>query len=292
MWQVKEFHIESVQTWFNHHVKSGFLKHEKPIVLPNTPFEVEITPLVFADLKTIYTQEEERGGIIFCETNNHNGKFLLKSKYVVQIPNTFQPSPEKPDRTRKNTYRPDQILYENSLSKNFLLSTHSDILFPIHFHTHPIEKRKEVVHYFRTYEELNTSDGDRDVATRRFAEFNNVKLRYMNAIFTGSEDEHHILLYAPGVTPLKFFMIKFMRVIKKFDDLGELLSEFTKNPNGKELIQRGTKAVGGILTALCLNDIDFISQMFEDNEYFTTLNEKESTFIVIPKYLEKITDNA
>jgi len=64
MWKVN-FKIEEVKKWIATHRESMVLSYERPILLPITPFEIEISPSAYDKIENIYINNGEKGGIIF-----------------------------------------------------------------------------------------------------------------------------------------------------------------------------------------------------------------------------------
>lgn len=286
MWAIQNYNSKAVAEWMNDHLEKKVFKYPKPIVLPNTPFVIEITSEIYKELKEIYVNYEEHGGIIFCQIICLDGKTTLKAVKVVEIPNVYLPCADRPGRTRANSYLPDAQKYISAMENVFSLNEAKSLLFPIHFHTHPTKDEKEELEYYNAFKALNTSGADKNAALNRYVKFQNVKLRYMNAIITGHDDTHNILIYAPEVTPLDFLKVKMNRVMKSFSEGGEAASELTKNEGGKVAIKVIAQIVGLTSMIAFYGQLDYYTQLFGDNEYFTTLIEEESTIIRIPIYTE------
>lgn len=281
MWKIN-FNTEEVKKWVGDYRESKILKYENPIILPLTPFEIEITPYAYNKLKNIYAYDAEKGGIIFCEIIKLENTYRLKTLEVFEVENVYETTPDNPGRSKANTYRPDYEKYISFLSNNF--SSEKGIYFPIHFHTHPTADDKEFMGYSNSYLQLNTSSADRNAAINRFVEFGKVKLRYLNAIITGHDDDYKIIFYAPGVTPLNFFTTKLNRIKSKLSNFGEEASTLTDNEDIKPLIKRGIELVGTLFVGFNMATIDHIPLMFEEKEYFGYLEKDSSTIISIPQY--------
>lgn len=282
MWKV-EFNKDTVAAWLENHRENGLMKYEKPIVCPVAPFEIEVTEDAYKKLESIYVSNEERGGIIFCKIINNKDNTILRTIEVKEVPNVYKPYPEDPGGSKANRYRPDSRVYLSHLESNFK-SEKEEILFPIHFHTHPTVDNDKLMEYYNQYFKLNTSDGDQNVSKIRYVEFNGVKMRYLNAIITGNESDHNIVFYAPDVTPLDFFSTKLNRIKGKISNFGEQLSTLSEDKDKQEIIKRAVEAVGMLAVGLNMNTIDYIPMLFEEKEYFGSLNKKGSTVIKIPKY--------
>lgn len=281
MWKVN-FNTEEVKKWIATHRESMVLTYEKPILLPITPFEIEITPDAYTKIENIYINNGEKGGIIFCEIIKKQDEFRLKTIDVCEVENVFESTPENPGRSKANTYRPNSEQYISLMSENFSNST--SCYFPIHFHTHPTADDKEFVAYSNSYTQLNTSDADKNAALNRFVEFGQVKLRYLNAIITGHDDDFKIIFYAPGVTPLDFFTTKLNRITGKLSNFGEQASTLTDDENLKPIVKAGIELVGTLFLGFNMATINHIPLMFEEKEYFGNLDKNSSTIIKIPKY--------
>lgn len=208
--------------------------------------------------------------------------YRLKTIDVCEVDNVFESTPDNPGRSKANTYQPDEKQYLSLLAENF--SNEKNFYFPIHFHTHPTANAKEFVAYSNSYTQLNTSDGDKNAAIHRFAEFGQVKLRYLSAIITGHDDELKIIFYAPGVTPLDFFSTKLDRIKNKLSNFGEKASTLTDDDKLKPLVKAGVELVGTLFVGFNMGTIDYIPLMFEEKEYFGNLDKNSSTIIKIPKY--------
>lgn len=287
MWEIKNYNSESTFKWLNDHKQNNFHRYEKPIVLPNTPFEIEVTIDVYNDLKEIYVSNEEKGGIIFCKLIQIENQSRLQTVRIEEVENVFEPSDEYPGRDKTNAYRPDAEYYLNLLSENFSHQNSEAILFPIHFHTHPTKDQEKALEYYNNYWNLNTSEADQDRARERFAQFNNVKLRYMSAIITGHEDEHNILFYAEDVTPLDFMMVKFKRLQDGVSKFGSELASLSDDKDKQVLIKSAVELLGVGFLAFNRNMVDYVANMLEDKEYFGSLNADEPTIIKIPQYNKK-----
>ena len=284
MWKVKKFNTNSITTWADSHIQTKFLKYEKPILLPNTPFDIEITSNVYRDIKKIYVNNLEKGGIIFCKIIQLQDKFRLQTSEIVEVKNVFEPSEKHPGRDKSNTYRPDANFYLSLLENNFSQQDHNNILFPIHFHTHPTQDKEKTLEYYKSHWQLNTSGADQDRARERYAEFNSVKFRYLSAIITGHDDDHNILFYAQEVTPLDFMTTKFKRLQSGVSKIGSELSSLSEDKNKQRVIKDVVDLLGSALIAFNSNMIDYAANMFEDKEYFGSLNPNSSTIINIPFY--------
>lgn len=281
MWKVN-FKIEEVKKWIATHRESMVLSYKRPILLPITPFEIEISPSAYDKIENIYINNGEKGGIIFCEVIKTQDSYRLKTIDVCEVDNVFESTPDNPGRSKANTYQPDEKQYLSLLAENF--SNEKNFYFPIHFHTHPTANAKEFVAYSNSYTQLNTSDGDKNAAIHRFAEFGQVKLRYLSAIITGHDDELKIIFYAPGVTPLDFFSTKLDRIKNKLSNFGEKASTLTDDDKLKPLVKAGVELVGTLFVGFNMGTIDYIPLMFEEKEYFGNLDKNSSTIIKIPKY--------
>ncbi len=283
MWKV-EFNTKTVAAWLDGHRETGLMKYEKPLICPVAPFDIEITQKAYESLQSIYLPNEERGGIIFCKVIKENGNCILQAIDVNEVPNAYEPYAEDPGGSKANRYRPDANLYLSYMKNNFSKAQSEEILFPIHFHTHPTSDNDKLMEYYNQYFHLNTSDGDQNVAKIRYVEFNSVKMRYLNAIITGNDEDHNIVFYAPDVTPLDFFSTKLDRIRGKLSNFGEQLSSLSEDKGKQEIIKRAVEAVGMLAVGFNMNTIDYIPMMFEEKEYFGSLNREGSTIIKIPKY--------
>jgi hypothetical protein len=284
MWKI-EFNKEIVAAWLDSHRENGLMKYEKPLVCPVAPFDIEITENVYKELQSIYLPHEERGGIIFCKIIKGSGTYVLQAVDVKEVPNVYEPYEKDPGGSKANRYRPNANVYINYLKNNFSKTQSEEILFPIHFHTHPTADNKKLMEYYNQYFHLNTSDGDQDVSKIRYVEFNSVKMRYLNAIVTGHDADYNIVFYAPDITPLDFFSTKLDRIRRKLSNFGEELSSLTEDKGKKEIIKSAVEAVGMLAIGFNMNTIDYIPMLFKEKEYFGSLNKVGSTVINIPKYI-------
>lgn len=284
MLELSKFHTKTINTWLNKHINSNFLKLENDFILPNTPFSVVFPQDIYQkDIKPLYVNNEEKGGLILCSISNTDKTNNILVEKIVEIKNVFEPTKEHPNRSKADTYLPCIKDYIAVLEENFSNEDSGKILFPIHFHTHPTIDEKAEMEYYNTFIHLNTSPGDQKVALNRYLKFKNIKFRYLNAIITGHEDTHNILIYAAGVTPLDFVKVKLNRINDSFEKGGENLAELSDHQNGKDAWKTLAKLGGELFNIYFRNQIDYMSHLFGENEYFTTLSKDKPTVIQIPQ---------
>lgn len=283
MFKVEKYNIKEINRWFTNHIDANFLESKSEIILPKAPFEIEISDNIYAtEIAPIYKNNQENGGIIFCKIIYANEGMKLRACRVEEIENVYETTSEDPTRSRANAYRPNRYQYLTFMEDNFS-KTAEDILFPIHFHTHPTKDAKEEREYYNAFSQLHTSEADRNVAQARFMQFNNIKLRYANAIITGHGDIHNILIYIPDVTPLEFMQTKIDRIYNTYEKGGRDFAETVKSEGWKKVIPHLSK-LGALFTHLAFRDnIDEFVHFFKSNEYFTTFEEKTTTVIRIPE---------
>ncbi|MFY9309363.1 MAG: hypothetical protein WAQ28_09985 [Bacteroidia bacterium] len=284
MLELSGFNTKTINTWLNRHINSNFLKIDNDFILPNTPFSVIVPQNLYQMyIKPLYVNNEEKGGLLLCSISNTGKKNEVIVEKVVEIKNVFVPTKEFPNRSKANTYLRCIKEYTAALEENFSHENPEKILFPIHFHTHPTIDEKAELEYYNTYTHLNTSPQDQVAATNRYLKFKNIKFRYLSAIITGHKNIHNILIYAPGVTPLDFVNVKTDRITNSFKKGGENLSELADSQTGKDALKTFAELGGALFNLYFHKRIDYMSHLFGDSEYFTTLNEKEPTIIQIPQ---------
>ena len=277
MWQIDQYNKESVDKWINNNLEKNIFQIHPDSYIHTTPIEIEVTVQVSLRLIKLYNQYEEKGGIIFCSLNCSNGKTIIKTEFVCDVPNI--------DENKTNTYAPNDEIYLKLLNENFSNQNHSQILLPIHFHTHPTKDLQEAISYsqlyFITHFKLNTSEGDQNVVKLRFLEFDKIKVGYFHAIITGHDLFLNIIFYAHNVTPLDFLEVKRKLIHNAFKEFGDEFSKITDNPEKKGIIKKGLRAMGKL--AGNSSNIDELASLY-DGEYFGMLKENESTIISIPQF--------
>jgi hypothetical protein len=275
LWKLDKYIADQVNSWYKYHSTNGLLKFEGSIIKLTLPFSFEITEEVYEDIANIYPKNVEKGGLIYCRVKSFSPA-ILETVYVKEIPNVM------PIEERKHSYRPDREEYIKSLNDNF--SKHnSEILIPIHFHTHPTEDHQQSVEYSNSFLQLDTSEPDRNAARNRHIAFNEIKLSYFSAIITGHDKGHNILFYCDGVTPLDFFDTKFNRIQKSLSKLGDEAATLTDDKDLQKVVKAGVELIGAIVIGFNRWSIDYIPLLLSEKEYFGSLNRSGITSIKIPK---------
>ena len=129
------FNHLNCEQWIEHLMQLGLIKITKNVCHLVPPFTITINKEIHERISELYVPYEERGGLFFASIIKDNGNIILNIESVVMIENNVEQ--EFPYLSKGDHYFPNRILYNQTLSKNFSNENYLQILFPIHFHTHP-----------------------------------------------------------------------------------------------------------------------------------------------------------
>jgi len=280
MWQPKH-NRQACEAWFRYMLNSQITTREGNDIKLRPPFEILLLRDNGRAITATYKDSEETGGLMF-------GKFLWSDRKLTliicehhQIENVIEKY--NPTKSRKGSYLPDPTIYQNILEKNFSKQSSDQILFPIHYHTHPTENQKEDVFYISTGNKLRLSNADKHAANNRSIKLGENILLYLNAIITGNESEHRILFYGNGISPFQFEETKAKQVKQGVKDI----TEGIENESHKKLAMAGIeifrRLAVGLSPELSPYLLDKLADFSNRQEYFSIIRENMDTRITIPE---------
>ena len=278
-----KYDVKSCKQWLKWLNDSDIITEDEGSIKLFPPCEIELPQNISTAITSTYLDDEETGGLQFCSIELVEDIVKLNVRAHHEVPNDVENA--FPGLSRKNSYYALRTEYEKHLSDNFSKENEKDILFPIHYHTHPTVNIKEDVRYITTAIKLELSDGDKDVSKCRKIILDDTNLLYINAILTGNESEHRIIFYGKGITPHNFNKPKAKQFVRGVMDGTESIESDGWKVFWRVLIAAGTvtSAIYGGPDAVRMLTDTFVD-MVNKKEYFGVIDKFKSTIINIPEY--------
>lgn len=246
------------------------------------PFNIRISKVISHKIIRMYVPNEEKGGLMFAKVVIENNAVTLSVQSFHEVENRVEI--EIPGQSKSGSYFPNREKYLEILQKNFSKKRPGNILFPIHFHTHPTrDKLEDLKLYKQIFDPLNLSPGDKVVSKKRHIQLDDLTLLYLNSIITGDDKEHRIIFYGNQVTPEDFTSEKFKQTFNTIEDLTEKIEDdgwkFFARIAFSGLTLFGTFKAPQVTMPL----IEQFAYSFNRNEFWGKLNAEGDTVIKIPK---------
>jgi hypothetical protein len=278
-----EFNRQACLKWLKKLRKSGYINLENRDLTLTTPFEL-IIPLSEAQkISASYKDNEETGGLIFCEMMSEKESLKLIVREHRPVPNEVERFFK--NKSKKNSYYADPDLYHALLSENFSKADSGEILLPIHYHTHPTDDIKDDYRYLSTMSRLMLSEGDKHVSLERKIQLEDINLIYLNAILTGNWLEHRIISYGKGVSPLDFEETLNRQSAQGIIDATEAIESEGWRLAARLGLILATGVVGMNNPYHGKELLNSFSDYTNEKQYFSVISKTTDTRILFPKML-------
>ena len=270
------------------------LIHNK-VILPfkdgyilSTPFEIELPAMIARKLTASYKNNEETGGLLLARVVTGKGGTKLLIDNWQEIENKVEEY--YPTYSKKNSYLADQNIYQKVLEENFS-KVANEILFPIHYHTHPTIELENNAEFLSSFSKLDLSDADINASESRSLRLGKYNLYYVNSILTGKVlignfRENRILFYGKGISPTNFKGVrKHQGVNAIYETISEQESGLDKflATAGFALWELGALAMASNNKPHMAKDMrDGLADLVKNKEYFSTISDYIPTVVKIP----------
>lgn len=279
MWKVNKFNRENCLKFVKNlaDLDVAYVKDKTIIIKP--PFTIEIPTAITSKIVTRYKSDEERGGLMFGYFKKVEDLIVLEIKEYHEIENYIETY--RPEKSKRWAYFPHIESYTAALENNFC-KVDGDVLFPIHYHTHP-SKELEPGKHMSTATKLELSEADKNSSDSRFIEIDGGKLQYLNAIITGNESENRIVFYGKDVTDYDFSNNIHQQALQGILDSTAGI-ESTGGKIGAIGLGFGALLLGIFNPEFGNEAINLLPDLKNEKEYFGTISRIGATKIKIPKY--------
>jgi hypothetical protein len=200
----------------------------------NTQAKFIYSKTVVDKIKSGFHSEEEKGGYIIFEYTIIDGIVILKALDVEWIENLSD--------NRLNSYKINTVEHKRIERQTYLKQ-----LFPLRFHTHPMDAKDVFSQHKRRLEIIDTSDPDKDISFNFPFCTENIKLlmpdilvvwdiNYLDSFFIG--------IYNGLIAPIGFLNHR-VKVTKEFNsNIGKSIFEWAEDSDLKKMVL----ALGTVIT--------------------------------------------